>query len=159
MFYQSSVFVVDAQRQPQEPLHPGRARYLLRAGRAAVLRRFPFTLILSDLDDRQQLTDASPAANVAAPNPARPTSSATSATSAPLRLKLDPGSKTTGLAVVNETTGQVVWAAELTHRGDQVQERLAQRRVCRRSRRHRHTRYRPARFENRRRRGDGCHPR
>ena len=49
----------------------------------------------------------------------------------PLRLKIDPGSKTTGLAAVNDATGQVVWAAELSHRGQQVKERLDQRRACR----------------------------
>jgi 5-methylcytosine-specific restriction endonuclease McrA len=70
----------------------------------------------------------------------------------PVRLKIDPSSQTTGLAVVNDATGQVVWAAELTHRGQQVKARLDQRRSCRRSRRSRHTRYRPARFLNRRRR-------
>ena len=66
-------------------------------------------------------------------------------------MKIDPGSKTTGLAVVNDATGQVVWAAELAHRGEQVKARLDQRRACRRSRRQRHTRYRPPRFLNRRR--------
>ena len=34
-------------------------------------------------------------------------------------MKIDPGSKTTGLAVVNDATGRVVWAAELAHRGQQ----------------------------------------
>jgi hypothetical protein len=33
----SYVFVVDQQRQPQDPVHPGRARFLLTAGHAAVL--------------------------------------------------------------------------------------------------------------------------
>jgi len=66
-------------------------------------------------------------------------------------MKIDPGSKTTGLAVVNDATGQVLWAAELAHRGQQVKARLDQRRACRRSRRQRHTRYRPPRFLNRRR--------
>ena len=41
----SSVFVVDQQRKPLDPVHPGRARYLLTAGHAAVLRRYPFTII------------------------------------------------------------------------------------------------------------------
>jgi 5-methylcytosine-specific restriction endonuclease McrA len=68
-----------------------------------------------------------------------------------LRLKIDPGAKTTGLAVVNDATGQVVWAGELAHRGEAVKARLDQRRACRRSRRQRHTRYRPARCANRRR--------
>ncbi len=54
-------------------------------------------------------------------------------------------------------TGQVVWAGELTHRGQQVREGLQRRRACRRSRRQRHTRYRPGRFVNRRRQ-DGWLP-
>ncbi len=66
-----------------------------------------------------------------------------------MRLKVDPGSKTTGMAVLNEATGEVVWAAELCHRGQQVKEALASRHAQRRSRRQRHTRYRPSRFANR----------
>ncbi len=54
--------------------------------------------------------------------------------------------------------GQVVWAAELSHRGQQVKERLDQRRACRRSRRSRHTRYRPARYLTRRRRAGWLPP-
>jgi len=69
----------------------------------------------------------------------------------PVRLKIDPGSKTTGLAVVNDATGQVVWAAELGHRGEQVRGGLLTRRRVRRGRRHRHTRYRQPRWRNRRR--------
>jgi 5-methylcytosine-specific restriction endonuclease McrA len=122
----SCVFVIDQEQRPLDPVHPGRARFLLSAGHAAVWRRYPFTLILKD-----QSAEASP-----------PT---------PLRLKIDPGSKTTGLALVNDTTGQVVWAGELTHRGQQVTKHLDHRRACRRSRRRRHTRYRAARFLNRRR--------
>src|SRR5262249_11893240 len=62
------------------------------------------------------------------------------------------------LAVVNDVSGQVVWAAEVTHRGQQVTARLDQRRACRRSRRSRHTRYRPTRFLNRRRRAGWLPP-
>jgi 5-methylcytosine-specific restriction endonuclease McrA len=69
----------------------------------------------------------------------------------PLRLKIDPGSKTTGLAIVHDRSDAVVWAAELSHHGQQVRDRLLARRAVRRSRRQRHTRYRPARFANRRR--------
>jgi hypothetical protein len=122
----SLVFVVDQQQKPCRPVHPGRARHLLTRGRAAVLRRYPFTLILKEGEPAEEPE--------------------------PLRLKIDPGSKTTGLAVINDATSQVVWAAEVTHRGQQVKARLDQRRMCRRSRRQRHTRYRPARFLNRRRR-------
>ncbi len=117
------VFVFSPQRTPLSPCRPARARWLLTRRKAAVFRRFPFTIIL-----KQPPSDTE---------------------AAPLRLKMDPGSKTTGMAVVNDGTGEVVWAAELSHRGQQVKEALDSRRATRRSRRHRHTRYRQPRFDNR----------
>ncbi|HEY7127910.1 MAG TPA: RNA-guided endonuclease IscB [Ktedonobacterales bacterium] len=120
----SKVFVVDSEKRPLDPVHPGYARWLLSKKHAAVFRRYPFTLILREKQ------------------PEVPTE--------PLRLKIDPGSKTTGLAVVNDATGQVVWAAELLHRGQAIKKALANRRMVRRSRRARKTRYREARFSNRR---------
>lgn len=42
----SNVFVLDAEKQPLDPVPPGRARILLTQGKAAVYRRYPFTLIL-----------------------------------------------------------------------------------------------------------------
>ncbi len=121
----SHVFVIDTDKQPLAPVHPGRARLLLKAGKAAVYRRNPFILILKR--------------PVEQPGPA------------PLRLKIDPGAKTTGLALVNDATGHILWAAELTHRGEQIKKALDKRRGVRRGRRSRQTRYRPARFANRRR--------
>ncbi|MGZ3628225.1 MAG: RNA-guided endonuclease IscB, partial [Ktedonobacteraceae bacterium] len=67
----------------------------------------------------------------------------------PLRMKIDPGSKTTGMAIVNDISGEVVWSAELTHRGQSIKEALDSRRAIRKSRRQRHTRYRKPRFHNR----------
>lgn len=119
------VFVVDNEQRPLAPCCPARARRLLTSGKASVWRRYPFTIILKR---------AMPSANPE-----------------PLRVKIDPGSRTTGLAVVNDAKGLVVWAGELTHRGQQVKARLDQRRMCRHGRRQRQTRYRPQRFENRRR--------
>lgn len=119
----SNVFVLDTNRQPLNPVHPGRARLLLTQGKAAVFRRYPFTIILQ----------------AAAPAPQ----------GAGLRLKIDPGSKTTGLAVVNDASGEVVWAAELQHRGGAIKKALDARRRVRRSRRGRKTRYRQSRFSNR----------
>lgn len=121
----SRVLIVDAERRPLMPCTPARARLLLKAGKAAVLRHFPFMLILRE---------------------ARP-----EAVVEPLRVKLDPGSKTSGIAVLHEQSGEVVWAAELTHRSPQIREALAKRRAARRSRRSRHTRYRKPRCANRRR--------
>jgi 5-methylcytosine-specific restriction endonuclease McrA len=119
------VFVVDTEQRPLSPCHPARARRLLTAGKAAVWRRYPFTIIL-----KRAVPEAQPE---------------------PLRLKLDPGSRTTGLALVHDRTGQVVWAAELAHRGQRIHAALLARKALRRGRRQRHTRYRPMRFDNRRR--------
>ena len=121
----SYVLVIDQDKRPLDPVHPGRARTLLSKGEAAVYRRYPFVLIL-----KRPMPEAHPQ---------------------PLRLKIDPGSKTTGLAVANDASGQVVWAAELAHRGEQVRAGLLTRHRVRRGRRQRHTRYRQPRFRNRRR--------
>jgi len=127
----SHVFVVDEALRPLAPVHPGRARLLLKAGTAAVFKRYPFTLILR-----------------------RPVAQAAAEL---LRLKIDPGSRTTGLALVEEMSGKVVWAAELTHQGQAIVERLRKRRAVRRGRRQRHTPYRQERYDNRRRK-DGWLP-
>ena len=66
-----------------------------------------------------------------------------------MRLKIDPGAKYTGFALVNDSTGEVVFAAELKHRGFAIRESLTSRRQLRRSRRARKTRYRQPRFLNR----------
>jgi 5-methylcytosine-specific restriction endonuclease McrA len=114
------VFVLDTHRKPLSPCRPGVARSLLNAGKAAVFRRFPFTIILKK---------------------------AVEATPKPLTVKLDPGSKTTGVALLQGD--QVIWGAELTHRGQVIKASLDSRRSLRRGRRSRHTRYRQARFLNR----------
>ncbi|MDB5757123.1 MAG: endonuclease, partial [Burkholderia sp.] len=71
----------------------------------------------------------------------------------PLRLKLDPGSKTTGMALVREFNGgiAVLNLFDLMHRGRQISEALTARAGLRRARRGRHTRYCTPRFLNRRR--------
>lgn len=120
------VLVLSHDQQPLDPCHPARARQLLAKGKAAVFRRFPFTIILS----ARMAAESTTQAHV---------------------LKLDPGSKTTGLAVVQEATGRVVWAGELTHRGQAIRNALLARQTIRRSRRQRKTRYRKPRFLNRRR--------
>jgi 5-methylcytosine-specific restriction endonuclease McrA len=121
----SNVFVLDTNKQPLDPVHPARARILLSSGEAAVFKRYPFTLVLQREVEAPELI--------------------------PLRLKIDPGSKTTGLALVNDATGEVVFAAELTHRGQQIKKALDGRRAVRRGRRARHTRSRKPRFANRKR--------
>jgi 5-methylcytosine-specific restriction endonuclease McrA len=118
------VFVLDNEGQPLDPCHEARARKLLKAGRASIWRRFPFTIRLRDRVGGARSTH---------------------------RLKFDPGSKTTGIAIVQDGTDQVVWAGELIHRGQHIRDRLLARQAFRRHRRSRKTRHRKARFLNRRR--------
>jgi 5-methylcytosine-specific restriction endonuclease McrA len=125
------VFVVDTAHRPLSPCHPARARRLLTDGKAAVWRRYPFTIIV-----QRVVTDAQPA---------------------PLRVKIDPGSTLTGLALLNDHTGRVAWAAELPHRSQRIRDALLARKVLRPGRRQRHSRYRPVRFDNRSR-PDGWAP-
>ncbi|PSB51583.1 RNA-guided endonuclease IscB [Chamaesiphon polymorphus] len=112
--------IVDTNRRPLNPIHPAQARLLLKQRKASILRRFPFTIILK---------------------------TASNAQTQPLEIKIDPGSKVTGLVLV--TNSKVIWAAELTHRGAQIKAALLSRRQLRRNRRSRKTRYRKARFLNR----------
>ncbi|MBJ7900744.1 MAG: HNH endonuclease [Cyanobacteria bacterium RI_101] len=114
------VFVIDTDKKPCDPVHPAQARLLLNQKKAAVFRRFPFTIILKE----KQVEEPKP-----------------------LTVKIDPGSKTTGLSILSGET--VIWGAELSHRGQQIKSALDSRRAIRRGRRNRKTRYRPARFLNR----------
>lgn len=119
------VAVLDTKKNILAPCHPARAKELLDKGKAAVYRRYPFTIILKR---------AIPESEIKLPS---------------LRLKIDPGSRTTGLAILNNT--EVIWAAELTHRGLQIKSDLDSRRAIRKNRRSRKTRYRKPRFNNRKR--------
>ena len=118
---QNYVFVIDANKQPLTPTKPAKARKLLTDGKAAVFRQYPFTIILKK--------------EVKQPSEKH------------LHLKIDPGSKFTGLAILADA--RVIWAAEIEHRGQKIKADLDSRRAIRRSRRNRHTRYRQARFLNR----------
>ncbi len=118
------VFVLDKNLQPLDPCHPARARELLQKGRAKVFKRFPFTIVLQDRTADNSVTH-------------------------PHQIKIDPGSKTTGIAVVQEQTGRVTNALEVSHRGQQIKDSLESRRSLRRGRRNRKTRYRKPRFLNR----------
>ena len=67
------VLVVDKNKTPLMPCHPARAKELLNKGKAAVLHHYPFTIILKyDVEPNNQ----------------------------PVTFKVDPGSRTTGLALV-----------------------------------------------------------
>ena len=121
-----AVFVLGRDKQPLMPCTERRARLLLSRNRACVHRMMPFTIRLKDRTQADCVLQS-------------------------LRLKLDPGSRYTGIAVVRERgfSQFVVFLAELQHRGLQIRDALESRSQLRRSRRNRKTRYRPARFNNR----------
>lgn len=73
----TSVFVLDKRHRPLMPCRPARARRLLRAGRARVVKRFPFVIRLVDRTVEQSEVQ-------------------------PVLIKLDPGSRETGAAVVRD---------------------------------------------------------
>jgi 5-methylcytosine-specific restriction endonuclease McrA len=121
----NSVFVIGSTQKPLMPCRPARARKLLSAGRAAVYRLHPFTIILKDRADGDTQD---------------------------VEIKIDPGSKTTGIALVGHFGRQgatVLFGANLNHRGPAIKNNLESRRSLRRGRRGRKTRYREARFLNR----------
>ena len=53
--------------------------------------------------------------------------------------------------------GNLIYAAEIQHRGQEIKKGLYKRNIRRRARRNCKTRYRAARFNNRLGRGGGCH--
>ena len=99
---------------------------MLKQGRARVHRIYPFAIRLTDRAGGDEQ---------------------------PVRIKIDPGSQFTGMALVREETesSHVLSLFELRHRGRQISEALTARRRMRRARRGRKTRYRAPRFLNRRR--------
>lgn len=117
------------------PCSEKRARLLLDRGRARVHRLVPFVIRLVDREVATCVLQ-------------------------PLRVKLDPGSKSTGVALVRESetvnaaTGEIHRAVavltllELVHRGQQISEKLTARSAMRRRRRGK-LRYRGPRFLNR----------
>ena len=109
------VFVLSNDQQPLDPCHPARARQLLKTGSAATQRHSPFTIVLKGRTGAASTPHAH-------------------------RLKVDPGSKTTGMALVQEEGGRVAWVGELNHRRHAIRAALLQRRAVRRARRQRHTR-------------------
>ncbi|WP_415838149.1 RRXRR domain-containing protein [Polaromonas hydrogenivorans] len=100
-----AVFVLDRSGRPLMPCTEKRARLLLERGRARVHKVMPFTIRVVDRLAEDSEFQA-------------------------LRVKLDPGSKTTGMALVRETAQNgvaVINLFELMHRGKQISEALTAR--------------------------------
>ncbi|MEV7341607.1 RNA-guided endonuclease IscB [Streptomyces sp. NPDC093544] len=121
--------------QPLMPCHPARARELLGKGRAVVARQIPFTIRLRDRTLAESEVDG-------------------------VQLRIDPGSKGTGLALTDEkketnargatvTLRRGLVSIELQHRGDQIHMCMQQRAGYRNRRRSANCRYRQPRSDNR----------
>jgi 5-methylcytosine-specific restriction endonuclease McrA len=119
------VFVIAQDKTPLAPCSAWKARKLLAEKKASVYRYFPYTIRLYRVIAQE---------TIVAPK---------------LRLKVDPGATTTGIAIVNDGTGEVIFAAEVEHRGKKVKAAMESRAAQRRGRRGRKTRYRAPRFLNR----------
>ena len=119
------VFVLSKDGVPLMPCHAARARELLAKGKAVVVRLYPFVIRLKHhpIEAGRQ----------------------------PVALKIDPGARTSGMAIVRVApeVQYVLHLSELTHRGADIHARMGKRAAYRRNRRNRKTRYRPNRFRNR----------
>lgn len=114
-----SVFVINRRGFPLMPCSPAKARILLKQNKASVVKRTPFTIKL----------------NIA-----------TGENRQPVTLGIDTGYENVGVCA--STSKRILYVAEVKLRTD-ITKLLAQRREARRTRRHRKTRYRAARFDNR----------
>lgn len=114
------VFVIDTCKKPLDMCHPAKARKLLRNGKAKIYRKEPFTIILTKIVDKLAENN--------------------------YRLKIDYGSRHTGLAILKGA--KVCWLGQLEHRTN-IKELLDKRRGYRRRRRNANLRYRKARFKYR----------
>jgi len=113
------VYVINKNGNPLMPCKPAKAKHLLKAGKAKVIKRTPFTIkLLWDCEENTQEVVAG----------------------------MDTGSKTIGCAAI--ANGKVVYQSEVQIRQD-VSKKMEQRKMYRRNRRGRKTRYRKARWQNR----------
>jgi hypothetical protein len=115
------VYVLTPERRPLMPCSPAIARLLLKQNKARVVRRTPFTILL-----------VSPAATTY---------------TQPMTLGVDTGSSVVGSAAADDQ-GNVFYLSEVELRND-IATTMKERASKRRNRRNRKTRYRPARWLNR----------
>lgn len=115
------VFVLSKTGKALMPCRPARARQLLQSKKARVKRLYPFTIQLTQRSDGYIQ---------------------------PVELKFDPGSRQTGIGLVLHGKNRLsaIYGAVLTHRGQEIKSNLDSRRIIRRARRNRKTRYRQTEY-------------
>ena len=118
------VITIDKHKKPLGVCTERRARILLTKRRACVYRYYPFTIIVKDADVRSLEKQEE------------------------YQVKIDPGAKTTGIAVVRTSDHAAVFFEQIEHRGEKIKSALDTRRMTRRNRRSRETRYRRPKWGN-----------
>ena len=118
------VITIDKHKKPLGVCTERRARILLTKRRACVYRYYPFTIIVKDADVRSLEKQEE------------------------YQVKIDPGAKTTGIAVVRTSDNTAVFFEQIEHRGEKIKSALDTRRMTRRNRRSRETRYRRPKWGN-----------
>ena len=113
------VYVINKNGKPLIPCSPAKTKHLLEAGKAKCIKRTPFTIKL--LWDCEENTQE-------------------------IVAGMDTGSKTIGCAAI--ANGKVVYQSEVQIRQN-VSKKMEQRKMYRRNRRGKKTRYRKARWQNR----------
>ena len=107
------IFVLNKDKKPLSPCHESVARKLLKDGKAVIHKKYPFTIMLKELKTTENDSN--------------------------FPLKIDYGSRHTGLAILNES--KVIWLAQIHHKTN-IKKNMDSRRAMRRTRRNRKTRYR-----------------
>jgi 5-methylcytosine-specific restriction endonuclease McrA len=116
------VFVVDKNKKPLALCHSAKARKLLDRQEAVIINHYPFVIRLKkETEGEVKKTYC---------------------------IKIDPGAKFTGLAILNNNE-EIVFCAVIQHKAFEIKEKLTSRASLRRGRRARNTRYRKPRFSNR----------
>ena len=117
------VIILDKHKKPLGFTTERRANKLLKDNKAIIHSLFPFVIRHKTL-------------------------TVTDCTKLEYKVKIDPGSKYTGIAITDLNNNAYLFAV-ITHRGEVVVHNLASRNSIRRSRRNRKTRYRRCKFINR----------
>jgi len=115
------VIVLDKNKHPLSFMSEKRAKQMLNEGRATIHMLFPFIIRMKDIDAKN--------CNVHE-----------------FKIKIDPGSKYTGIAIT-DLNNNVYFKANLIHRAQTIVSDLETRKSIRHNRRNRKTRYRRCKYK------------
>ena len=114
------VIILDKHKQPLGFTTERRANKLLKDNKAVIHTLFPFVIRHKTIETKD-------------------------CSKFEYKIKIDPGSKYTGIAITDLNNNAYLFAV-ITHRGEVVVQNLASRSAVRRNRRNRKTRYRRCKF-------------